>query len=253
MKKFTALFIQKLKPKDKRYYEREENGFVISVEPSGVKRWYFVYNKDGKRYFMTLGFYPDMSLEAARAARDEERKKVKLNKANPKLDKIAEKEKERLDKIAKAEAIEAAKEAEQEAIEAAKEELRKVPTVASLATEYIETYAKTHKRSWKEDERILILDVIPVWGERKAKDITKRDVVLLTRGIIERGSPAMSNATFRLVRKMFNFAVEQDIIPISPVLGAKLQAPVVEKDRALSEEKGEIKALWMILDNNRTP
>lgn len=51
--------------------------------------------------------------------------------------------------------------------------------------------AKPLKRSWKEDQRLLNRDVKQAWGKRKAKDITKRDVVLLLEEIVKRGAPIM--------------------------------------------------------------
>jgi integrase len=119
-------------------------------------------------------------------------------------------------------------------------------TVAKLCTEYIERHAKKFKRSWETDERILNHDVIPAWGKRRAADIVKRDVVLLLEKIVDRGSPVMANNTFAVIRKMFNFAVERDILPHTPCYGVKPPAPKVSRERALSE--AEIKTFWSNLD-----
>ena len=40
-----------------------------------------------------------------------------------------------------------------------------------------------------EDERILRKDVLPAWGARKAKDIRRRDVILLLRLRVPGGVP----------------------------------------------------------------
>ena len=58
-----------------------------------------------------------------------------------------------------------------------------------LKEEYLEKWAKQHKRTWQEDQRILEKDVIPAWGRRKAKDIKRRDVITLIDSIVERGAP----------------------------------------------------------------
>ena len=50
----------------------------------------------------------------------------------------------------------------------------------------MEKWAKPRKRSWKKDQSILDRDVIPNWGRRKAKSITRRDVVLLLDEIMDR-------------------------------------------------------------------
>lgn len=103
--------------------------------------------------------------------------------------------------------------------EQAAEVPRKAPSVAGLVDEYLTKHAMANKKSWKEDKRCLEKDVLPLWGTRKAGDIKKRDVVLLLEGIVERGSPITANNTLEKIRKMFNFAVERDILEFTPCYG----------------------------------
>ena len=49
--------------------------------------------------------------------------------------------------------------------------------VSDLVAAYLDRYARPRKRSAAEDERILHKDVLSRWGARKAKDISRRDVV----------------------------------------------------------------------------
>ena len=213
---FTDTMIRKLKPEGEKYTRSEGNGFTIRVLNSGAKRWLYVYQFEGKRREMVLGSYPEVTLEAARNNFEAARKKVKNG-----IDPIAEKE-------AEAEAS------------------RMAPTLKELCDEYVERHAKRFKKTWEEDRRILTLDVIPLLGERKASAIVKRDIIHLLERIIDRGSPGMANNCFQVVRKMFNFAVERDILPFSPCNGLKLPAPKHSRDRVLSEQ--EIRAFWQNLD-----
>ncbi|MDK9719436.1 MAG: site-specific integrase, partial [Trichlorobacter sp.] len=64
--------------------------------------------------------------------------------------------------------------------------------------------------------------------------------------IIERGSPGMANNTFKIIRKMLNYAVEKDILPYSCATGVKLPAPLNSRERVLSQE--EIKLFWNNLE-----
>jgi integrase len=89
-------------------------------------------------------------------------------------------------------------------------------------------------------------EVIPVWGKRKAEDIKKRDITLLLESIVERDAPSMSNQALKIVRKMFNFAVERDVLPHSPCMGVKALAPETARERTLTEE--EIKKLWQTIE-----
>ena len=95
----------------------------------------------------------------------------------------------------------------------AKAEYRDADSVAELAHQYLEKHAKKEKRSWKLDERMLNLDVLPAWGKRKARDITRRDIIALLDNIVDRGAPASANRTLAVISKMFKFGVRRDIVP----------------------------------------
>lgn len=123
-----------------------------------------------------------------------------------------------------------------------KQSERKAPTLSGLVDEYLDKWAKPRKKTWREDMRILHKDIIPVWGRKKAKDIKKRDVVLLLDGIVDRGSPITANKTFEIIRKMFDFAVSRSILEFSPCGGIEKPAEAKARDRILEEE--EIKKFW---------
>ncbi|GHV40028.1 integrase [Synergistales bacterium] len=62
--------IRALKPKDKRYMERVDNGLYIQVETTGAKFWYYRGMKDGNVIKKSIGEYPHVSLSEARQQRD---------------------------------------------------------------------------------------------------------------------------------------------------------------------------------------
>lgn len=232
--RFDDPTIRNLKPREKSYdcKSDKELGFGIRVQPTGTMTFFFQYKVDGKRRFMVLGDhpYPKTTLKLARDLYQAELARVKALRrgSSDGIDPVFEKKRRKELRIAENDASDQAF------------------TVKELCQEYVEKHAKRFKRSWSEDERILNKEVIPLWGNRKAADIVKRDIVLLLEKIIERGSPGMSNNTFQVVRKMFNFAVERDILPYSPANGVKALAPKIVKDRALSAD--EIKTFWANLD-----
>ena len=210
--KFTDKKIQNLKPKAQRYEEWEGNGFGVRVTPRGVKSFVYLYRFEGKPRRLTLGTYPSMTLADAHRAHAEAVKKLEQG-IDPGTIAVAEKKEE-----------------------------AQAPTVASLADEYLEKWAKPRKRSWREDERILKKDVLPGWGRRKAREISRRDVIRLLDGIVDRGAGIMANRTLATIRKMFNFAVSRDIVPVSPCLAVRSPAPEQRRDRVLTTD--EIRALW---------
>lgn len=224
--RFTDKYILNLKPKEKMYQVREGDGFGIRVLPSGVKIWVFIYTIGGKRRQMNLGDYPDISLADARDRLLDSRKALK-NGRDPQEEGYEwhwnpEREKRETAKAAEAE--------------------RKNPTVKKLSEEYMTRHAKVNKResSWKEDERLLEKNVLPLWGDRKAKDIRKRDCVALLDTYMDR--PALCHNILKLTRKMFNFAVEKDILEFSPFTGVKPPVQLNHRERVLSEE--EVRAFW---------
>jgi integrase len=129
---------------------------------------------------------------------------------------------------------------------ATKRDEKQAPTVAWLAEEYIEKYAKRNKRSWKEDQRIIQHDILPAWGRLKAQDIKRKDVIALLESILERGSPIQANRTRALISRMFNWALERDLVSTNPAHQVRAVAPENQRDRVLSEE--EIRTVWRAFD-----
>ncbi len=212
--KFTDVSIRALKPGQKRYVEWADGipGFGVRVTPRGTKSWIYMYYRPEGYRMMTLGKYPAMTLAQARKAFGEAQTKVEVqgDPAGEKLNQIAED--------------------------------RAAMTVGQLATEYMERWAKPRKRSWKNDEQVLKKDVLPRWRKRKAKDIKRRDVIKLLDDIVHRSAPAQANHTLSILRRMFNFAIERDILEYTPCHRVKKPAPENKKDRALSD--AEIKSFW---------
>jgi hypothetical protein len=103
---------------------------------------------------------------------------------------------------------------------AARSARRGALTVASLADDYIERYAKARKRSWREDDRILRVNVLPVLGAAKAEEVHRRDIVRLLDPIAER-APIMANRTLALLRRLFNWAAERGLLEASPAPTSK--------------------------------
>ena len=58
-------------PDKKRERLADSGGLYLEIAPNGSKRWFWKYRKQGKEGRMALGRYPDVSLAAARKARDE--------------------------------------------------------------------------------------------------------------------------------------------------------------------------------------
>jgi integrase len=127
-----------------------------------------------------------------------------------------------------------------------KQSVRTAPTVADLATQYLELYAKVHKKSWGDDARLLTKEVLPQWGTRKAYDIRRRDVLALLDHLVERGAPIQANRVLALVRKMFNWAISRELVEGNPCLQVQPPGKEHQRERVLNEE--ELKGVWIACD-----
>jgi integrase len=214
--RLTDSKIKALKPKKVPYIIGEDGGMGMRVYPSGKRSFIYMYRFHNTPRLLTIGAYPLTTLHSAR---------LQATKAK--------------DKILKG--IDPAKVKKN-----AKETHRDAETIKALAAEYIEKWAKPRKRTWKEDLRIIKKDVIPAFGRRKAKDIKRRDIVLLLDEIVERGAPIQANRALAVIRKMFNFAVTRSILDASPCTA--IPAPSKEKCRERVLDDDEIKTVWLELD-----
>jgi integrase len=215
--KLTDRQIKNLKPKSQRYEIWEGNGFGIRVFPTGKKSWVYMYRFQGKTRRITFGSYPKLTVAAAHAIYG--KSLTDLEKGiDPGADMVISNQENRLS-----------------------------PTIEELTHEYLEKWAKPRKRSWKKDESMLTRDVVPFLGKQKANQITRRDIVILLDKILERGSPIAANRTLAVIRRMFNFAVERDIMPSSPCHGFKSPAKENKRDRLLTTN--EICSFWESLNN----
>ncbi len=196
------------------YFDERLPGFAMRVTTSGHKSWIVMYRHRGRVRRLTLGPYPALGLADARALAKE-----KLHDVASGRDPAAE-----------------------------KQSARRAETFEDLAKEYMDRHAKVRKRErcWKEDQRQIDRELLPRWKLRKACEIKRRDVQELLDAIVGRGSPIQANNTFALVRKMFNFAVQREIVDVSPCMGIGRPTRPRQRDRVLTYD--EIRSLWKALD-----
>jgi integrase len=196
-------------------------GLGVRVLPTGRKSWFLRYGPREARRRIVLGPYPAVSLEAARDKARELVAGVKIGGRDPMAEREAERTARRKEEAA---------------------------TFGFLAACYLEEHAKRNKRlrAWKEDERKLGVEVLPVWGSRPAAEIRRADVrELLERIAAERGG-VCANRTRTLIHRVFTFGIEKERVESNPVYGVKRVYAETPRERVLSEE--EILALWPLFD-----
>ncbi len=201
------------------------SGLYLVVQPSGAKSWALRYRFAGKPAKLTLGRWPVMGLAAARTAAAEAVEKVERGE-NPTIEKKATK---------------AAR------IEAQLDE-------RDLFKNVVELFLKRHaSRNRRADDVAAFFrrEVLDAWGERKIHTITKRDVIDVLDGIVDRGSPVSANRLRAHLNTLFNWAKGRDIVQANPLDGIKPPAPEKPRDRVLTDD--EIRLFWRGCDRLGQP
>jgi integrase len=214
-KALTHAVVEGLKPPADRLqldvWDQRKPGFGIRVTKNGTKTWLLMYRQGGRKVRYTLGRFPALSLADAR------------KEAARVLGGIAQ-------------GIDLARE---------RAERKAEPTFGDLAADYLRFHGPKKKpRSVREDERMLRVELLPRWAERKLSDIRRRDVIAMLDEIAER-APIRANRVRALCSKMFNFAIQRGGLEFNPAHNTprSLERP---RDRRLSDP--ELRQLWLALE-----
>ncbi len=206
----TARTVSSIKPKPTRveYFDSNVPGLALRVTPTGSKSWTVLYRHRSRLRRLTLGNAAILSLADAR-----EQARDLLHDASKGADPAT-----------------------------TKQAGRKAETIADLAKLYIDKWARPRKRSWKGDQNLLEHKVLPKWRHRAIADITRQDVRLLVEGVAEAGAPIVANRVAALLSKLFAFALDRDLVLVSPAVRIPRPGHEQARDRVLAED--ELRSLW---------
>jgi integrase len=257
----TDTWLRAAKPRKGRYdVTTELRGLMVRVHPSGSISFRYRYKrgkgKDGRpiQYVIVLGEYgktgAGISLEDAHDFQHKAKRWLTLG-----LDPVEEKAKE----------------------DAAREKARQVRaeagTVADLVDEF--THRKLRDERWDEKTAQWIRDPkvttrprkrpeAAEWllkanlvgskldgqkvGRMRARDLTRRHMVRLLDGIVDRGAPVLANRTHAIVKQLFDWAAAEELISTSPMAGIERPGgKEVPRERVLTAE--EIRKFWTKLND----
>lgn len=174
---FTKAFIDSLKPaaSGKRDYYRDNkvNALEVMVTDKGNKSFKVTRKKDGKIIRVTLGNYPEISIENAR---------IKAFEINSQI----------------AQGINPNEE---------KNNLRQEITLNDLINQYVEKHSKKHKATWWYDDHEL-RRLSESLSKRKISTITGEEIRKLHEKIGEESGIYQANRFLATFRGMFNKAIE---------------------------------------------
>ena len=187
-------------------------GFGIRISYGGRRTFFIMTRINGKQIRRTVGRYPAFSLAEAR-----DRGRGLLGDSARGLD---PKERER-----------------EERREA---QLARRNTFAAVAADFMEDHGRK-LRTAAEYQRKLDIDILPHWGDRPITEIDRADVKALIRAKA-RTSPIAANRVLALVRSIFNWSLDEEIIAASPAARIKPE-PEIERERVLTDD--ELRHVWL--------
>ena len=177
-------------------------GLRVRVTPKGKKSFVYSYSHPvtGQMKRVTLGSYPSMKLAKARA-KWSNLSEVRKQGIDPK-DQLALEAKEQQEQI--------------------REKLDQPPPgllVTQLIKKYMDEYSSIHKKSWREEQRVLKKEFEAIYGKYPAADITKGQIRELISSKRAEGKKAQAQAVIAHVRGMYNWAIEEELVNFNPAVG----------------------------------
>jgi integrase len=202
----TDAKIRALKPDKKRYLVSDGDGLSLDVLPSGKTSWFFRYRLNGKQEKVSLGQYPAVSLKAARNARAANAVQVASGKS-PATEK----------KLARA-------------------GVATNPTVREFGDRYYREQAVPRWKDPSEVRRYLDRDVYPFLGDKLVKDVTALDVQAVVYRKRDGGKVQAAIAILRTIRRMFDYAVELQLVTVNPAarVAARFVGRASKRSRVLT-------------------
>lgn len=136
---------------------------------------------------------------------------------------------------------------------ATRKQQRQGKTVAELCEKYMAEHAPS-KRSGTEDGRRIEGRILPEWRNRKASTITRSDVRALLAPIEfgdeakgQRPAPYEAWSLLRLIKKLFNFGIDAELVTTNPAARMKLSTEPQARERSL-DRADELRAFWALTE-----
>lgn len=240
-----------IKPSDKDIWLNESapkghGRFVARITPKGERLFYFRYtDSEGKRIRLPIGSYHKEGIKGltVKEARKRARELSDLYVSGI-VDLREHVETKQAALTARYEEELAQLEREKQEEEEKQAALDSRLTIRDLFDRWMTIDLTNRKDQGAEVRRMFEKDVFPIIGDNYAADVKKTDIIKITDGLLARKVSRMARVIFSLLRQMFRFALDRDLIeqdPTATIRKARTFGKDNERDRVLSED--EIKQL----------
>lgn len=198
----TVLAIKHLKPKDKLYRVTDSEGLQLEVPTSGGKLWRYRFLYNGKPQMMSLGKFPEVSLQEARQKRDEARALLKAGK-HP----VRERRAKKLRNIAGGE-----------------------NTFENVARYWHEQRGQSLNQKYHKQCLVrLEQHIFPKLGALPIHEITIPDVVRVVEAIGKTGTVPLAHWAKQAIGQVFRFAAMRGMCQFNPAADIRGVLPKREK------------------------
>lgn len=238
----TKKQIDSAKPKIKEYTIGDIKRLYLRIRPDGSKSWQYIYQWDGARIKISLQGHT-LAEVRAQAQHFNDWLDIGIRQSNGSYIKTSPKHKLE---------AEEQRSREQEHAERMRLERERLEAESRMKVyqlfELWERLGLADRSDTAEIRRMFYKDVIPAIGHFFVEDIRKSHIIKILNDIQERGVKRMAKMMLSLMRQMFRFAVDQDIIendPTASIRKEKIGGRDTIRDRVLTE--GEIKQLAELL------
>lgn len=214
----TDTAVKAAKPRETPYKLADSGWLYLHVAPSGGRSWRMDYRHQGKRYTVTIGKYPQVSLSAARKSRDEMRSLL-ANGIDPRANKQAVKQ------------------------DAAN-------TFSSVAAAYLEKLRGDNRadNTIAKNEWLLSF-AFPRLGSRAIRDINAAAILDVLHSVEARGRYHTTARLRAIIGAVFRFAIADSKAEADPTQGlSDALIKATPKPRAAVTEKkafaGLLRSVW---------
>jgi integrase len=221
--KIKPLIFKNLKATDKEQLIPDGGNLYVrirSITDGGSFSFRYYYRIDHSQKWMTL---ESTTLATARAERDDYKALIKKG-IDPKVERTLQKERLRIQQIEEQNAL---------------NRLALRITVYDLFTRWFEMDL-INRKDKIEIDRMFKKDVLPILGEIFVEEVRKGHVVHVIDLLKQRGVAHLARNILKLMRQMFKFAVNRDLIEFDPTASlsiAKMTTTPTERDRILDESE----------------
>lgn len=217
----TDLKIQSIKSTSRPQKLVDGDGLYLYITPTGTKSWRLDYRFGGKRYTLTLGKYPLVTLAKARIKRSET-KQLLLDGVNP-----SEIKKER-------------KESARAIVE---------DTFKSIGEDWYETKSKMRSEAWRYANKLYLnRDLYPHIGSVGIRDVTPKTLLDVLEKCAKKGSLKTADRVRGTALQVFEHAILKLKADSNPATRLKRWAEIPEPVNRPHLKENEIHAFIDSID-----